>query len=382
MNLLNINNILGREEKIFYNINKNFFKNYKILVLGASGSIASSFIIKLQEFDFKELILVDKNENDLTKLSRKIEVSKKNKCIFLCFDINKISTSFYNRFKKCKKIMIFNFAALKHVRSEVYEESLINMFQTNLQSPFLIFDKISKVGKVDLFFSISTDKAANPMNYMGASKRLSEYFLGLMKKKYPLTRIISTRFPNVLFSQGSISESIYENTINKNLYGIPKNIKRYFISENEATSIIFSSLELEFDNCITYPTKKLYGKSIDIVDLANRITKSINYKIVFVKNTNQFSESSMRNNRSYATLSKPTSGEKKIEKFYSTNEVIYKTNNIFLKKIKFPSNRKLNNEFNILLKKKILSKLFFLNLSNKLDEFKYIQHNKNLFQIK
>ena len=183
MNSLNINNILGREEKIFYNINNNFFKNYKILVLGASGSIASSFVNKLQEFDFKELILVDKNENDLTKLSRKIEISKKNKCIFLCFDINKTSSGFYNRFKKCKKIMIFNFAALKHVRSEVYEESLINMFQTNLQSPFLIFDKISKIGNVDLFFSISTDKAANPMNYMGASKRLSEYLLGLMKKK-------------------------------------------------------------------------------------------------------------------------------------------------------------------------------------------------------
>ena len=74
--------------------------------------------------------------------------------------------------------------------------------------------------------------------------------------------------------------------------------------------------------------------------------------------------------------------KKKIEKFYSTNEITYKTNNIFLKKIKFPSSKKLNNEFNILLNKKTLSKLFFVNLSNKLDEFKYIKNNKHLFQIK
>ena len=116
------------------------------------------------------------------------------------------------------------------------------------------------------------------------------------------------------FSQGSISESIYENTINKKLYGIPENIKRFFISENEATSIIFSSLELEFDSCITFPTKKLYGKSVDIIDLAKRITKSINYKIFFVKNTNEPLDSKTSDNISYATLSKPTSGEKKNRK--------------------------------------------------------------------
>lgn len=382
INQIDIKNILGRNENIFHTKNSNFFKNYKILILGAAGSISTAFINKLQSYDFFQLILVDKNENDLTKLSRKIDISVKNKCIFLCCDINNINSSFYKRFKKNDKIIILNFAALKHVRSEVYNESLMNMFQTNILSPFIIFDKISKITKVDLFFSISTDKAANPMNYMGASKRLSEYFLSFMKKKYPNTTITSTRFPNVLFSKGSISESIVENTINRELFGIPKNIKRFFISENEATSIIFESLDNEFDNFISFPTVKLYGKSIDILVLAKRITKSIKCKIKIISNLDTFHRIKQNKYIAYILLTSKTTGEKNIEKFYSNKEKIYKTNNIYLNKIKLPNNKKINKHFEVLLKQKSVSENTYLKLVTLLDEFKYTKKDKNLFQIK
>ena len=100
INQIDIKNILGRKERIFHLKNHNFFKDYKILILGAAGSISTSFINKLQYYDFFQLISVDKNENDLTKLSRKIDIQVKDKCIFLCCDINNINSSFYKRFKK------------------------------------------------------------------------------------------------------------------------------------------------------------------------------------------------------------------------------------------------------------------------------------------
>ena len=110
------------------------------------------------------MILVDKDENGLTKLSRSIELHKK-KTTFLCFDINYPPTSF-DRIKN-KNLIILNFVALKHVRSETYKESLEYMFMTNCISPFIIFDKLIKI---KFLFSISTDKSNLPVNYMGVSK--------------------------------------------------------------------------------------------------------------------------------------------------------------------------------------------------------------------
>ena len=83
------------------------------------------------------MVLIDKDENQLTKLVRVINVENR-KNIFLCLDINNIPKIFYKRFKK-DKIILLNFAALKHVRSEVHNESLINMLETNCISPFKLF---------------------------------------------------------------------------------------------------------------------------------------------------------------------------------------------------------------------------------------------------
>ena len=275
INKLKIEKILNRKEFLFFKSSKSLFNKKTFVILGAAGSIASSFIHKLQNINYEQLILIDKNENDLVKLARKIELKNRNKCLFLCTDINTLPFSFYDRVKN-KQILLLNFAALKHVRSEIYEESFINMFLTNVVSPLKIFHNLEKKTKVDLFFSISSDKSANPRNYMGASKRLSEYSLSFLKEKYPNVKIISTRFPNVLFSKGSISESIIENTINKEVFGIPKYIKRYFISEDEAASIIFATLTKEFDGYISFPTDALYKSPIDIVSFAKRIKSNVN----------------------------------------------------------------------------------------------------------
>ena len=120
-------------------------------------------ILLIQQRFFHEMILVDKDENGLTNLSRSIELDNKKKTTFLCFDINYPPTSFFERVKN-KNLIILNFAALKHVRSETYKESLEYMFMTNCISPFLIFNKLIIKNQISIFFSISTDKSNLPVN--------------------------------------------------------------------------------------------------------------------------------------------------------------------------------------------------------------------------
>jgi|MDTC01.3.fsa_nt_gb FlaA1/EpsC-like NDP-sugar epimerase len=381
---LQIEKILNRKEFLFLKSSKSVFNKKTFIILGAAGSIASSFIYKFQNINYEQLILIDKNENDLVKLTRKIELKNRTKCLFLCVDINNLPLSFYDRIKN-KKIFLLNFAALKHVRSEIYEESFINMFLTNIVSPLKIFYNLQKKTKLELFFSISSDKSANPRNYMGVSKRLSEYSLSYLKKKYPNVKIISTRFPNVLFSKGSISESILENTINKEIFGIPKYIKRYFISKDEAASIIFATLTREFDGYISFPTNALYKSPIDIVSLTKRIVKNLNYNPIFFTNILKAIEykNLSRKKEAYIVLTEHTQGEKDIEEFVSNKDIIYNTNFDALKKIKLPSDKRLNNDFKKILENKSkFDKTTFLKLVKKIKEFKHQNYKKNLYQVK
>ena len=379
----NIEKIIGRKE-IFFTKQENFdFKNKTILIFGAAGTIASEFIIKLQYFNFKELILVDKNENDLTLLTRNINLEIRKKCYFICMDINNVYPSFYNKLKN-KNLILLNFAALKHVRSEIYEESFINMFNTNCLSPFKIFCKLHTIAKINLFFSISTDKAASPQNYMGLSKRFSEYILSFLKNNYPDVKISSTRFPNVLFSKGSISESILANTLDKKIYGIPKKIKRFFITSNEASSIIFEILNKEFDGFISYPSKNFYGEAHEISKLCKKICKFLGHKVVFFKN---FSEAEnyrhkIKENVSKVVLTDLTKGEKIIESFISKKDKSLKTKSILLKKIKLPNSKKINLQIKkLLLGKKNFEKDFIIDLLNTIDEFNYSDSDINLYEV-
>ena len=379
----NIEKIIGRKE-IFFLKQKNLnFNNKTILILGAAGTIASEFITKLQYFNFKELILVDKNENDLTLLARNINLKKRKKSSFICMDINNVYPSFYNRLKN-KNLILLNFAALKHVRSEIYEESFINMFNTNCLSPFKIFCKLHTIAKISFFFSISTDKATSPQNYMGLSKRFSEHILSFLKNNYPDVKISSTRFPNVLFSKGSISESILENTLDKKIYGIPKKIKRFFITSNEASSIIFETLNNEFDGFISYPTKKFYGEAIKISELSKKICKFLDHKVIFFKNFSDAEDykHKIKENISKVVLTDLTKGEKIIESFISKEDESLKTKSIYLKKIKLPNSKKIDLQIKkILLSKKNFEKDFIIDLLSKINEFNYLDSDINLYEV-
>ena len=159
---------------------KKDFYNENILILGASGSIGNFFTKRLMKFNFKNLYLIDKNENDLTELNRELvllaDKKKLNKIKYICTDLTILNID--NFLKKNKITHYLNFAAIKHVRSEEELISLKYMFLTNSKS-FLP----SKKNYLKKFFSISTDKTVNPTSLLGISKTIMEKQLSKFKNK-------------------------------------------------------------------------------------------------------------------------------------------------------------------------------------------------------
>ena len=208
--------------------------------------------------------------------------------------------------------------------------------------------------------------------------------LTFIKLNYPGVKVSSTRFPNVIFSRGSISESILENTLNQKKFEIPNNIKRYFITENEAASIIILTLNDDFDGYISFPKKNLFGNSINIKDLCVRIRKVLNKKTKFIKNylkkNSEKNKSADENNSIY--LTKTTKGEKSIEIFFNKNEQQENTKNIYIKKVPLPKIKNIEKDILLLLSnKKKIDKNMILKMIKKEEKIKNFKKEKNLFQV-
>ena len=180
---------------------KNDFIDSNILVLGAAGSIGSSFAKRLIKFKFKNLYFIDKNENDLTELNREMILLSDSKSMqkikYICTDLTILNID--NFLEENKITHYLNFAAIKHVRSEEELISLKYMFLTNSKNFLPI-----KRHYLKKIFSISTDKTVNPTSLLGISKSLMEKQLSKFKKKNKKLFVSSVRFANVSFSNGSM----------------------------------------------------------------------------------------------------------------------------------------------------------------------------------
>lgn len=295
---------------------KKIFANKTVLIIGASGSIGSKFSLDLINHKFKKLYLLDKNENELTSLNRSIIKKGINKKIeFICTDINTFSI---NNFLIKNKINIYlNFAAIKHVRSQENINSVKYMFATNYDNFFHMNYKSSHLKKI---FCISTDKAAEPSNLMGISKLMMEQKLKSIHKKYKDISVSSARFANVSFSKGSILEHALESINKKDLFGIPANIKRYFITHDEAVSICFQALLKKNDNSIIIPNKKILGEQIYIKKIITKILEIYKYKFLFVR---KLTKNMNKNSYNILLSNKKISGQKSEEILFSNYEKKY-----------------------------------------------------------
>lgn len=256
---------------------KNSFLNKDILISGACGSIGNFFVRRIFNFSFKNLYLLDKNENDLVELNRDLSLlnlKKIKKTNFICADI----TSFnLDNFLLENNIQhYYNFAAIKHVRSEENLDSLKYMFKTNC-----INFCPKKKNKLKVFFSISSDKAVLPESFLGISKFFMEEKIASFAMKNKSVFVSTVRFANVSFSNGSYLKYAKERIEKKKSFGLPLKIKRYFITHNEAISLCLKSLLKKNKNKIIMPSDKIITKEFKLSSLVKELLKLYGYKIKY-----------------------------------------------------------------------------------------------------
>ena len=291
---------------------KKTLQNHNILISGACGSIGKFFTKKILNYDFKNLYLIDKNENDLVELNRDITLSntkKIKKIKYICTDITSLSLDDFLSNNKIHHY--FNFAAVKHVRSEEYLDSLKYMFKTN-SSKFCP----NKKNKLKIFFSISSDKAVLPQSFLGISKYFMEEKLSDFAKKNKSIFVSSVRFANVSFSEGSYLKYAKERIEKKISFGLPLKIKRYFITHEEAISLCFKSILKKNKNKILMPSDKTKINEYKLSFLIKKLLQLYGYKI-------KYSKKIMKVKRilfPVVVYKKNLEGQKNYEEFYDKNK--------------------------------------------------------------
>ena len=211
-------------------------KGKKVCVIGGAGSIGSSFIKAVLRFEPKSVVVVDLNENGLAELVRDVRSTNglyvPNE--FRCYTLNFADPIFERIFREEKGFdIVANFSAHKHVRSEKDRYSVQALIENNDIKAKKLMDLL-KVYPPKHFFCVSTDKAANPVNIMGASKRIMEDLVMAYNKYFKVT---TARFANVAFSNGSLPDGWIHRLQKKQPLAAPSDVKRYFVSPEESGQI-------------------------------------------------------------------------------------------------------------------------------------------------
>ena len=223
-----------------------------VLVIGGAGSIGSSFIKALLPFKPQSLVVVDTNENALTELTRDLRSSAllSSSCDYITYPMDFASPVFKKMFKKREGFNIVgNFSAHKHVRSEKDIYSVESLIQNNVLHAKELLDLLSEFPPEE-YFCVSTDKAANPVNIMGASKRIMEDVIFTYSDRFPVK---TARFANVAFSNGSLPAGFIKRIEKLQPLSAPSDVKRYFVSPEESGQICLLSCILGENRAIFFP---------------------------------------------------------------------------------------------------------------------------------
>lgn len=294
-----------------------------ILVIGGAGSIGSSFIKVILKHKPSELVVVDTNENALAELTRDLRSTKG---MYIPMSYRTYPMDFYsNVFKKMFLFhkgfdIVANFSAHKHVRSEKDIFSVEALIQNNLLHAKKLLDTLS-IYPPESYFCVSTDKAANPVNIMGASKRVMEDLIFSYSDKFPVK---TARFANVAFSNGSLPAGFLSRIQNLQPLSAPTDVKRYFVSPIESGEICVLSCILGGNREIFYP-KLSEEQMISFDRIAEDLLKNFGFEVYFCDSDEDAinkSEDLKHGSKLYPVhFSKSdTSGEKSFEEFVANSE--------------------------------------------------------------
>jgi len=265
---IKIEQLLGREPiKLDKDLLDDEFRNKIILVTGAAGSIGSEIVRQLTHYQPKKIIMLDQGESPLYDLQMELkEKEKLHLTETVIADIRNLKR-LENVFKTFKPQIVFHAAAYKHV--PLMEDNPSEAILTNVQGSKNLVDLADKF-KVEKFVQVSTDKAVNPTNVMGCSKRIAEIYAQSMNEKSN-TKYITTRFGNVLGSNGSVIP-LFKRQIEVGgpITVTDKNITRFFMTIPEACQLVLEAgLMGEGGEIFVFDM----GESVKIYDLALKMIK-------------------------------------------------------------------------------------------------------------
>lgn len=300
-------------------------KDKSLCVIGGAGSIGSSFIKEILRFEPKSVIVVDINENGLAELVRDVRSTEGLYCPdeFRCYPINFADPIFERIFKEEKGFdIVANFSAHKHVRSEKDRYSVQALLENNDIKTKKLMDLLT-IFPPKHFFCVSTDKAANPVNIMGASKRIMEELVMAYNKYYKVT---TARFANVAFSNGSLPDGWIHRLQKKQPIVAPNDVKRYFVSPEESGQICMLACILGNGGEVFFP-KLDEKKMITFSSICDNFVKAEGLTKVECNNDSEAKK--YAHNMNYESVAYPvvyfesdTTGEKVYEEFYIPGEKI------------------------------------------------------------
>ena len=298
--------------------------NSRFLVIGGAGSIGQAVTREIFKRNPLALHVVDISENNMVELVRDIRSTLGYiDGDFRTFAIDCGSNEYRALMNASEGYdYVLNLSALKHVRSEKDPFTLMRLIEVNILNTIKTVD-MAKAQGAKKYFCVSTDKAANPVNMMGASKRIMEMFL--MRESESM-EISTARFANVAFSDGSLLHGFNQRFAKRQPISAPNDVRRYFVTPQESGELCLMSCLLGENRDIFFPklSEQLHLSSFS--DIAERYIKNLGYEPYHCS-----TEQEARDRSSELITSKrwpcyffksDTSGEKDFEEFFTDNEVL------------------------------------------------------------
>ena len=323
--------LIGRTKELFTddikNKNeelKNIVSSSTFLVIGGAGSIGQAVTKEIFKRHPKKLHVVDISENNMVELVRDIRSSFgyiDGEFATFALDIGSLE---YDAFIKAdgQYDYVLNLSALKHVRSEKDPFTLMRMIETN------VFNTDKTIGQsiengTKKYFCVSTDKAANPVNMMGASKRIMEMFV--MRKSQEM-KVSMARFANVAFSDGSLLHGFNQRIQKNQPIVAPNDIKRYFVTPQESGELCLMSCIFGENRDIFFPKLSENLHLISFADIAVKYLEDLGYEPFLCESEDEARvlAKTLPSEGKWPCLftSSDTTGEKDFEEFFTDAETL------------------------------------------------------------
>jgi FlaA1/EpsC-like NDP-sugar epimerase len=323
--------LIGREKELFTKDIANYNEELKsiisassFLVIGGAGSIGQAVTKEIFKRNPKKLHVVDISENNMVELVRDIRSSFgyiDGEFATFALDIGSIE---YDAFIKDdgNYDYVLNLSALKHVRSEKDPFTLMRMIETNIFNTDKTIKQSVESG-VKKYFCVSTDKATNPVNMMGASKRIMEMFVHRNSLDIDVSM---ARFANVAFSDGSLLHGFNQRIEKQQPIVAPNDIKRYFVTPQESGELCLMSCIFGENRDIFFPKLSESLHLISIADIAVKYLENLGYEPYLCRDEDEARAlaKTLPKEGKYPCLftSSDTTGEKDFEEFFTESETL------------------------------------------------------------